>query len=140
MNSDHRFVFDTNVIVSALLFADSNAGHAFLHALDHGRVLVGQTLAEELQDVLSRPKFDKYVTRQQRETFLEAFIRESEVVQVTESIHVCRDPKDDHVLELAVSGKASLIVTGDEDLLVLNPFRNIPILSPANFLAMEIEE
>jgi predicted nucleic acid-binding protein len=51
-------------------------------------------------------------------------------------ITVCRDPKDNKVLEGAVAGRADVIVSGDEDLLVLNPFEGIPIVGPAEFLAM----
>ena len=54
---------------------------------------------------------------------------------IDERIAVCRDPTDDKFLELAVNGKADLIVTGDADLLVLNPFRDIPIVAPATFVA-----
>ena len=58
----------------------------------------------------------------------------AELVDITERIAACRDPKDDKFLELAVSGKADLIVSGDGDLLDLNPFREIPILTPAGFV------
>ena len=54
------------------------------------------------------------------------------------SVQVCRDPKDDRILELAVNGNAAYIVTGDADLLVLNPFRGIEILRPADFLQLPI--
>lgn len=74
------------------------------------------------------------MTLEERERFLEALVREAELVEITEEIYVCRDPKDDQILELAVNGKASCIVTGDQDLLVLNPFRRIPIVTPAEFL------
>lgn len=57
-------------------------------------------------------------------------------VTVTDQIDTCRDPKDNKVLELAVSGKAHCIVTGDEDLLILNPFRGIPILTAGEFLQL----
>jgi predicted nucleic acid-binding protein len=50
------------------------------------------------------------------------------------SIDACRDPKDNKFLELAVEAGAACIITGDKDLLVLNPFRNIPIFTPAEFL------
>jgi predicted nucleic acid-binding protein len=56
------------------------------------------------------------------------------MVEVTESVHACRDPKDDRFLELAVSGHATCIVTGDDDLLSLHPFRGILLLSPRSFL------
>ena len=58
----------------------------------------------------------------------------AEAVAIAERIAACRDPTDDKFLELAVSGRANLIVTGDPDLLVLNPFRDIPIIAPAAFV------
>ncbi|WP_228060419.1 MULTISPECIES: putative toxin-antitoxin system toxin component, PIN family [unclassified Coleofasciculus] len=51
-------------------------------------------------------------------------------VKITETIPVCRDEKDNKFLELAVSGNANIIITGDLDLLVLNPFQSIEILTP----------
>ena len=65
--------------------------------------------------------------------FLVALLKETELVEITTSVTACRDDKDNKFLELAVSGNAD-IVSGDEDLLVLNPFRGIPILTPRNFL------
>ena len=129
-----RTVLDTNAIVSALLFNDSAPGRAFIKALDTGTILVSAALAQELQDVLNRPRFDKYVTREGRDEFLMAFMREAELVEITETVEACRDPKDDQILELAVSGNADCIVTGDDDLLTLNPFRRIAIITPADFL------
>lgn len=58
----------------------------------------------------------------------------AELVAIAEPVVACRDPTDDKFLELAVNGHADLIVSGDADLLVLNPFRGIPILSAAAFL------
>ena len=134
MSSDTRYVFDTNVIVSALLFNTSIPGHAFSRALGEGTILVSRSVVKELNDVLGRDKFDRYVTREARERFFESLIRESELVEITESVHVCRDPKDDRILDLAINGNASLVITGDTDLLVLNPFRSIPIVTPARLL------
>jgi uncharacterized protein len=58
----------------------------------------------------------------------------AELVTITEQIVACRDPTDDKFLELAVYGRADLIVTGDGDPLALNPFRDIPIVTPATFV------
>ncbi len=116
------FVFDTNVIISALLFNDSVPGRAFLQALNHGMILVSGALLGELSRVLGRDRFDRYVTREERDEFLESLIRESNLIEITEAVQVCRDPKDDQVLELAVNGNATYIVTGDADLLVLTRF------------------
>lgn len=58
----------------------------------------------------------------------------AELVAITQRIAACRDPTDDKFLELAVNGRADAIVTGDADLLALNPFRGIPIVTPAIFV------
>lgn len=136
MSNKPRFVFDTNTIVSAFLFDRSNPGLALYKALEQGELLLSIKVAEELAEVLRRSKFDRYVQRKTREEFLRAFIKETVFIEVTETIHACRDPKDDKFLELAVSGSAFFIITGDEDLLVLNPFRGISILTPRNFLSI----
>lgn len=128
------FVFDTNVIVSALLFTESAPKRAFFSALQHGTILVSKPLMAELIEVIGRDRFDRYVSREERNEFLRFLVNETVPVAITESVHVCRDPKDDRILELAINGNATYIVTGDDDLLVLNPFRGVEIVTPAEFL------
>jgi uncharacterized protein len=65
---------------------------------------------------------------------LQRALADAELVEITERIAVCRDPKDDKFLELAVNGRADVVVSGDADLLSLDPFRGIPIETPAAFL------
>lgn len=60
----------------------------------------------------------------------------SSFVEVTARVNMCRDPKDDKFLELAASGNADAIVSGDHDLLALHPFRQVSILDPATFLSL----
>ena len=134
MSRKPRFVFDNNAIVSALLFSNSVPGQAFFAALDRGEFLVSRETFAELSEALARPKFDRYVTREEREQFLVRLLIEAALIETTEMIVTCRDPKDDKFLELAVGGRAACIVTGDQDLLALHPFRDIPILTPAQFL------
>jgi uncharacterized protein len=129
-----RVVFDTNVLVSALMFEDSIPAQAFFYAIKNREVLISTALTTELHEVIYRPKFDKYITDSEREDFMLALVDTSTLVAVLESIDVCRDPKDNMILELAVSGKAKIIVTGDTDLLELNPFQEIEILNPQTFL------
>ena len=129
-----KFVVDTNIVVSAVLFPQSVPRQALDHAQNIGVVLVSALTLTELQQVLSRSKFDRYVPLEQRESFLQQLTNTTQLVQVTESIDACRDPKDNQYLELAVSGQASVIVTGDQDLLVLYPFRDISIVTPQIFL------
>jgi putative PIN family toxin of toxin-antitoxin system len=134
MNQDERFVLDTNVIVSALLFSDSAPGQAFFRALKRGRILLSWVVLRELSDVLSRDKFNPYLLPEERQRFLGSLLREASLIDVTDELRVCRDPKDDKFLDLATAGKAACIVTGDKDLLALHPFREIPIVTPAQFL------
>ncbi len=129
-----RFVFDTNTIVSALLFDNSVPRRAFDRALDSGTILVSDSLVMELSRVLGRERFDQYVSLEERNEFLVSLIRESDLIEITESVQACRDPDDDRILELAVNGAAAYIVTGDSDLLVMNPFRGVEILTAAGFL------
>ncbi|MCA9872070.1 MAG: putative toxin-antitoxin system toxin component, PIN family [Anaerolineales bacterium] len=132
--SKPRFVLDTNLIVSAALLEKSPARQAFEVALLQGSILVSEALQAELSEVLLRHKFDRYLSAEKRLRFLTSFISLAVPTAVTQSITICRDPKDNMVLELAVCGQASIIRTGDKDLLVLHPFRDISILSPHDFL------
>ena len=134
MPTDQRFVLDTNTIVSALLLRRSVSRQAFDTALAAGTLAVSLPVIEELNDVLKRPGFERYVREQERLEFLSALLREPLLVEVTETVRECRDPNDDKFLELALSADAMCVVTGDHDLLVLHPFRGIPILTPRSFL------
>ena len=134
MKSPERCVFDANVLVSALLFEQSKPARALRMAHERGEVLLSLPLLAELNGVLSRPKFVRYVTRHERERFLGALVREARLVEITAEVRVAPDRRDDLFLELAVSGNAACIITGDQHLLHLDSFRGITILSPEAFL------
>ena len=134
MKSDPRYVFDTNTLVSAALFRGSTPGEAFQHALETGVVLLSKATFEEIDEVIAYEKFDEYLTPEERGAFIEALVDQSRLANPTVEIQVCRDPDDDKFLELAVSETASCIVSGDSNLLELDPFRGIPILEPADVL------
>jgi putative PIN family toxin of toxin-antitoxin system len=128
------WVFDTNTLVSALFNEDSTPGKALKKARMNGVLLISADIEHEYFNVFSRSKFDKYLSLETRLAFIENIITNALPVEVKENITLSRDPKDNPFLSLAVTAKASAIVTGDKDLLVLHPFRSIPILSPADFL------
>ena len=134
MINKRRFVFDTNVFVSAFLFSQSKPRQALDKAQDVGIILLSAAVFAELQEVLSRPKFNRYITLERRRKLIDNLVETIEFINVTEQISECRDPKDNKYLELAVSGKAQCIITGDEDLLILHPFKQIDILSVQKFL------
>ncbi len=131
-----RCVFDTNVLVSALLLPESKPRQALGLALRKGTVLLSFAALAELYDVLNRKQFRRYVGEEDIRSFLAALTRETQWVDVDVQIAACRDPKDNKFLELAVSGHGTHIVTGDADLLTLNPFRGIEILPPHQFLEL----
>jgi putative PIN family toxin of toxin-antitoxin system len=134
MNPETRVVFDSNVLLSALLFERSTPGQAVLRALDEWTVLISQELIVELQRALNRSKFDRYLDPGDRELFLELLILQGELIAVSTSVQQCRDPKDDHLLSLALDGNADYLITGDRDLLVLKRFGRTEIISPAELL------
>ncbi len=135
MSGSPRYVFDTNTLISALLFDHSTPGQAFRRALKQGEVLSSPVTLEELAEVLQRGKFDRYVTAAEREEFLEAFVERAIFMEPSAEIRICRDAKDDKFLELAVSGGAAYLISGDNDLRLLNPFRGITIGTASEFLA-----
>lgn len=113
---------------------DSLSGQAFAFAQAHGKILVSVALLSELQTVLDRAKFEAYVTPTERNHFLTARTREATLVTATGELHAARDPNDNFFLELAVSGGAEVIISGDADLLALHTYDSIHIKSPADFL------
>lgn len=129
-----RIVADSNLLISRLLLPQSMPAKAVRKAVDEGQLLVSDATLEELADVLSRPKFDPYISLEDREEFIRVLNRVAERVIVTLPVKACRDPKDDKFLEVAVNGEADLIVTGDKALLALHPFRGIGILTPREYL------
>lgn len=129
-----RVVVDTNVVVSAALWPYSTPGNALRKVLHSATWVANRSMVAELLDVLPRPKFDRYVDPVARRLLLGQFLDAMEIVTTVVDVHACRDPRDNHVLEAAVNGAADLIITGDEDLLALNPFHEVRILTPTDYL------
>lgn len=130
-------VFDASTFVSAALKANSFPERALLRAVgEPNRLLLSQAVEDEYREVIFRPKFDRFVTAEQRRRILDIVVFAAERVEPAESVRECSDPKDDKYLELAVAGGADVIVSSDvRHLLSMHPWRGIPILSPVDFLA-----
>jgi len=131
-------VFDTNVLISALLLPESKPRHALELALSKGKVLLSFAALAELYEELNRKKFRRYVDERDIRSFLAALAREMQWVDVDVQITACRDPKDNKFLELAVRGNGTHIIRGDADLLALHPFQGIEILTPHRFLELSL--
>jgi uncharacterized protein len=91
---------------------------------------------DEVATRLARPKFAKYVDEAKRRAFIADVRLTAILVELTGSQQACRDPDDDKLLETAILGNADYLVTGDQDLLVLNPYQSVKIVTPAQFLAV----
>ena len=123
------------MLISRLLVPESISGRAVRSAVDGGQLLVSAATVEELAEVVGRAKFDPYLSIAERQEFIRLLGRIVEMVPIVRVVRACRDPRDDKFLEVAVNGRADLIITGDHDLLALDPFMGIAILSPAAYLA-----
>ena len=132
-----RAVIDTNVLVSQAIRPSSIPARAVDKAASSARLLFSAVTWAELEEVLSRRKFDAYIDSVARENFLQDLRAIALIVAASASIRACRDPRDDKFLEVAVHGHADVIVTGDDDLLELHPFRGIAILTPSDYLVRE---
>ncbi len=132
-----RVVIDTNVLISSLFFTTSTPAQAVDKAVTKAQLVATTETLRELIGKLHSPKFDRYVRRERRDALLERVASLVEIIDVLQSIRASRDPRDDKFLEAAVNGRADVIVTGDKDLLDLNPFRGIAIVTPADYPARE---
>jgi uncharacterized protein len=122
-----RVVVDTNLWIS-FLFGKRVADLLDFIETNKIEILISRKQIEEIEAVLLRPKIRK-LAKAERIAVMRRFLkRRTQLVTIHHRIKVCRDPNDDFLLELAVSGRADCLVTGDESLLILDPFRSIRIV------------
>jgi putative PIN family toxin of toxin-antitoxin system len=134
-----RVVLDTNVLISFALSPTATAAQAVERALALFDLLSSPATLAEFVTRLMQPKFDRYITLEQRRRLLLTVIQRSMLIQAAEQVTVCRDPDDNKFLELATSGQARFLITGDQDLLVLQAYGVTEIVTPARFLALTIQ-
>lgn len=123
-----RVVIDTNIWISFLI---GKTLSGLSEAIISGQVIVlfSNDLFSELIEVLNRPKFKKYFSASAIEELIALLHEKVELIEIINHFNDCRDPKDNFLLDLAVSGHANYLVTGDADLLILNPFHDVEIIS-----------
>ena len=134
-----RVVMDTSTLVGAMLRSESKPRQALLAVVKSHVLCFCQSTLTELQVVLQRSKFDRYAPLQTRLEFLDvvtqtAHLYEIDTASEAASLSACRDPKDDKFLALAMACEAMVIISSDADLLSLQRWNNIAIISSADFL------
>lgn len=139
MSAFARVVLDTSTLVSAALRVGSVPHRALVRAFTAGEVCASASTLAELEQVLLRPKFDRYQPTDVRKAFVDILRRRAALFTVSEADEFnvnppCRDPKDNKFLALIQACDADALISSDADLLVLNPWQGIPILTPAQFL------
>lgn len=134
MNSARRIVLDTGVLVSAAIRPQSVPALALEKALLQFDVCASHATLQELETVLMRPKFDPYLPGKQREAFVAGIRAHITLIEVTQVITDCPDPKDNMFLALADTAMAELIVSSDPHLTDMHPWRGIAIMPPSAFL------
>ena len=128
-----RVVFDSNVLISAVLLP-GRPFRVLEWVLENGFLIFSDASFAELASRLQRPKFDRYVSLERRRELLADLEAVADWTAITGSLQVCRDPDDDKVLETALAGRANRLVSGDGDLLDLDPYEGLAIVTPAQFL------
>ncbi len=128
-------VFDASAVVSAALREDSVPERALLRAEATDLFALSAEVAAEISEVLARPRFARAVTAARGARILDILRADAAWFVPAGRVTDCRDAKDNKYLELALAAGAAAIVSGDADLLVLHPWRGVPILQPAACLA-----
>jgi hypothetical protein len=134
MSARKRFVFDTNVLVSATLSGNSLPDRAVRLAAKQGDFCFSAYTFSELRRVFTEDKFDRYISLARRLAFIEALLANAVFVVPGQVPAVCRDADDNQLLAVATTCGADCLCSGDDDLLSLATFESIPILSPARFV------
>lgn len=131
-----KVVVDTNIFVSAFLGSKNAKLIVRDIFMEQYLLIMSQEQLQEIKGVLQRPKFSKYIHPHELDELISLLSLKSIIPSNYGKINDCRDKKDNIILEAAVYGNADFIITGDEDLLTLNPYRWVKILSPITFIKL----
>ena len=137
---DTHYLLDASTLVSATFRRDGIPARAVGHALRRNRVAVSEAMLMELLEVLHRPQIARFLDPELRAELVGQLLAVGTVYHPTLRVTDCRDAKDNRYLELALAAGADLIISSDTDLLVLHPWRGVPILRPATYLAESDEQ
>ncbi|HEX9827678.1 MAG TPA: putative toxin-antitoxin system toxin component, PIN family [Flavobacteriaceae bacterium] len=128
-----KIILDTNLWISFLI---TKKFSQLDELIENKKItlIFSDELIEEFIDVVSRPKFKKYFSKKDIEKILEYFDQFGELIKVKSDIQICRDEKDNFLLNLSIDSKANYLITGDKDLLALEKIENTKIKPFADFI------
>lgn len=132
-------VIDTNVLLSAALSANGTARKAVDKVYKKFKIAQSDETYQELNTRIYKRKFDKYISDEDRQDFLDIVKKYSQFIEIKSQINTCRDPDDNKFLELAKDANAEFLITGDQDLLslkILAEYQN-QIITPRDFLDLD---
>lgn len=133
INFSFRLVLDTNILISSILAPNSIPAQVLNWGENAGIILYSSDTLNELLSVLSRDKFAKYIEPKEINGLSERIKINWHYISIIQRVNLCRDEKDNKFIDLALNGSASHLITGDNDLLVLNPIQDISIFKPRDF-------
>lgn len=129
-----KLVIDTNILISAALSSQGAPAKLVQAALAHHSLVFSQVTFDELRTRLYRPKFDRYISLEFRESLLHDFNAAAHWVDIGEPAVDCRDRDDDKFIETALKAQARYLISGDNDLLEAAPLPVLQIISAAQAL------
>lgn len=129
-----KIILDTNLLISALMFANSPASQAVVNAYRYFQPIASTETWDEFEQVSAREKFAPYFSLEARLEFLATLAQSTVFFAVNTQVTDCKDPKDNQFLSLALSTDCQLIVSGDQDLVSMHPYQHVHILRPRDFL------
>lgn len=127
-----RIIIDSNIWISVFI---NNDFQSFIKKIFEREIEIisSNRQIEEISNVLSRPKIKNVIAHELIEEFLILFLKSVDIVETEIKITDCRDEKDNFILEAAISGNVDYIVTEDKDLLVLNPYKTVKVVTVKKF-------
>jgi hypothetical protein len=128
-----RIILDTNIWISFLISKNYTEIDNLILTSGFTLLFSNESL-EEFIEVVNRPKFKKFFSKRDVEKLLSLFDQYAELIVIQSNTHICRDPKDNFLLDLAIDGKADFLITGDKDLLVVGKISGIQIITFQDFL------
>ena len=131
-------ILDTNLWISFLI---SKKFSSIDNLIENKKLtlIFSEELIAEFLEVVSRPKFKKYFSKGDIKKILDSFEQYGKLIEVTSKVSICRDEKDNFLLNLSIDSKADYLITGDNDLLILEKIDQTTIVSCADFIKCAVK-